>query len=375
MTAETETTTARTVADAQTAFGLGLLRAVAARRPHDDLLLSPTSAAQALGLLYPRLAGPRAAQLGAVLRLPAWSAELAAALGEHTRALAALRSEADPDGERARDVLQVSNRLWTATRYHLDPAHLTAVRTAFGAEIGALDFAQDPAGATDRVNAAVAADTRGLIRSLFDQPLGRDTVLVLTNAVHLRARWASRFTSTAPAPFSAPTGTVEVPMMSGASGTARAAAGWQSVELPYRDGTLTAVALLPPVGTDPATADEPLLAALADAPPARVDVRLPRLHVEQTHGDLLEPLAELGVPVAVPELGPDARIDQVVQKVLLDVDQDGTVAAAATGVTVVATSFRTPLPEVVFDRPFLLLLTDTATRSPLFLALVRDPSR
>ncbi|MGY1747964.1 serpin family protein [Modestobacter sp. SYSU DS0511] len=367
------TTDVPDVAAAQTSFGLDLLRTVAARRRDENVLLSPASAAQALGLLYPGLTADRAARLGALLRLPPWSPQLAAALAEHTAALDALRADRG-DAAESRDTLRVSNRLWAATGYRVDPAHVTAARSAFAAELGRLDFQADPAGATERINVAVAEDTGGLIRSLFDQPLDRDTVLALTNAVHLRARWASRFTRTAPAPFAAPSGTVEVPMMSGASGTARAVAGWQSVELPYRDGTLTAVALLPPEDTDPATLDERVLAAVAEAAPQRVDVRLPRLRIDQTH-DLLDPLVEQGLPVQVPELGADARIDRVVQKTVLDVDQDGTVAAAATGVTVVAASFRAPLPEVVLDRPFLLLLTDTATRTPLFLALVRDPSR
>ena len=209
---------------------------------------------------------------------------------------------------------------------------------------------------------------------MFDRPLPADTVLVLTNAVHLRARWAHRFTWTGPAAFTTAAGPVEVTMMAGASSRARTAAGWTSVALPYRDGTLTALAVLPPEGTDPATLDVGVLAALEEAAPRPVDVALPRLHLTQ-RTDLRDALVELGMPVQLPELGEDARVDRVVQEAVLNVDEDGTVAAAATGVGVVAVSFRMPLPVVSFDRPFLLLLTDTATRSPLFLAVVRHPSR
>ena len=360
------------IAAAQTSFGLALLRRLAAAEPHEDLLLSPTSAAQALGMLQPALTGERAAGLEHLLGLPPWSAELAAALGRHTRALDALRYDGDPAD--APDSLQTSNRLWTDLRYRLRDAHRDAVRTAFAAQLDQVDLFGDPAGATDAINAAVAEDTAGLVPALFDQPLRPETVLVLTNAVHLRARWASRFTSTAPAPFATVAGPVQVPMMSGASGTLRTAAGWQAVELPHRDGTLAAVVVLPPEGTDPLAVDEAVLGALAGAAPGRVDVRLPRLRMRR-RSDLMAPLVALGMPVELPELGPDARVDRVVQEAVLDVDQDGTVAAAATGVAVIAVSARMPRRVVTVDRPFLLLLTDSATRSPLFLAVVRDPSR
>jgi serpin B len=163
--------------------------------------------------------------------------------------------------------------------------------------------------------------------------------------------------------------------MSGASGAGRAAAGWQSGELPYRDGTLAAVAVLPPQGSDPCAVDAPTLAALAAAAPGQVDVRLPRMTLKQTH-PLLEPLAALGLPVTgdYPALGGNGQqISQVVQKTFLKVDEQGTEAAAATGVAI-AVSGRVPRRVVSFDRPFLFLLTDTQTRSPLFAAVVHDPT-
>jgi serpin B len=88
-------------------------------------------------------------------------------------------------------------------------------------------------------------------------------------------------------------------------------------------------------------------------------------------------LAAIGLPVTgdYSGLGREGLyISDVVQKAFLDVDEDGTEAAAATGVAV-AESAAPDLRRVVsFDRPFLLVLTDTQTRSPLFVAAVRDPS-
>jgi serpin B len=197
---------------------------------------------------------------------------------------------------------------------------------------------------------------------------------VLTNALHLKARWAEPFLETRDAPFAAPSGAVTVDMMSGATGTGRTAEGWVSVELPYRDGTLSAVAVLPPEGADPCAVDTTTLAAVAAAEPSTVDVSLPRIKIEQTHR-MLETLEGLGLPRdgSYPALGGDLSIYEVVQKTYLEVDEIGTEAAAATGVAVESSATIVD-GSVVFDRPFLFLLTDTATGSPLFTTVVADPS-
>lgn len=371
------TLTADDVAEAQTAFGVDLLHALCADHTGENLLLSPTSAAAALGLLYPASRGGTAEDVGAVLHLPEWSPELVAAVREHTRALDVLRYDGDLDADDAPDSLQTSNRLWTAPDLEPDAGYLDDIATAFDADVRLLDFAADPTGATDRINSTVKEDTRGIIERLFDQPLEPDTVAVLTNALHLKARWAGPFTATDRAPFAAPSGEVTVDLMSGASGELRTADGWQAVELPYRDGTLAAVAVLPPEGTDPCAVDAALLAGLRAAEPAEVGVQLPKLRIEQAH-DLLGSLDALGLPIEGDYSGlgsTELFLSRVVQKAFLAVDEDGTEAAAATGVAVGVTSVQVDAPEVVtFDRPFLFLLTDTATRSPLFVTVVADPT-
>jgi serpin B len=368
--------TAGDVAGMQTAFGVDLLRAVCERAAGENVLLSPTSAAEALSLLFPASGGQTAEAFRAVLHLPQWGPDLVAAMREHTQALDGLRYDGDLDDD-APDSLQMSNHLWTATGLEPDAQYLDDIATAFDADVRALDFAGDPGGATDRINTTVEEDTRGKIEDLFEEPLDSGTVAVLTNALHLKARWADAFTNTRSAPFAAPSGEVDVDMMSGAGGVARTVDGWQSVELPYRDGTLAAVAVLPPEGTAPCTVDAATLADLQDADSKAVGVQLPGMRIEQSH-QLLDVLAAMGLPVEgnYSALGRDGlQISQVVQKTFLEVDEDGTEAAAATGVAVgVSAGPPEPREVVTFDRPFLFLLTDTETRSPLFVTVVNDPS-
>lgn len=372
-------TTALTAADvslAQTAFGVDLMHALCQRAPEQNVLVSPTSAASALSLLYPAAGGQTAEALRNLLHLPEWSPAVVAALREHTAALDGLRFAGDLDDEDAPDSLQTSNRLWTALGVQPDPSYLNDIATALAADVRALDFANDADGATKRINTTVAEDTRGIIGELFDDPLPTSTVAVLTNAVHLKARWADAFDGTEDAPFAAPADDMTVDMMNGGSGMLRTSGGWQAVELPYRDGTLAAVAVLPPEDTNPCAVDAATLAVAQTGEGEAVGVRLPRMTITQTHS-LLPPLADLGLPPSgdYPALGGLLQISHAIQKTFLEVDEEGAEAAAATGLAVgVSAGPADPLPVVTFDRPFLFLLTDTQTRSPLFIATIHAPT-
>ena len=147
--------------------------------------------------------------------------------------------------------------------------------------------------------------------------------------------------------------------------------------LPYVGSTLSAVALLPPVGTkDCSLPSAATLESLLGPRQGDAAVRLPKLHLEQTHDSLIDTLVPLGLPAQgdFSRIYPGAYLSRVVQKVVMDVDEEGTKAAAATG-GVMATSGMLPSRTVAFDRPFLFLIRDTATGSPLFLSWVGDPTQ
>jgi serpin B len=180
---------------AQTAFGVDLMHALCERAPEQNVLVSPTSAAQALSLLYPDAGGETAEAPRNLLHLPEWSPAVVAAVHDHTAALDGPRYAGDLDDEDAPDSLQTSNRLWTAHGVEPDPQYLNDIPTALEADVRALDFAND--------RRRHQADQhhrrrgpRGIIEELFDDALPPRTVAVLTNAVHLKARWADAFDDT-----------------------------------------------------------------------------------------------------------------------------------------------------------------------------------
>jgi serpin B len=355
---------------AEDAFGLALFHRVCSPAPQANVLLSPESAAEALGMLYAGANGPTAAAVGRLLHLPAWRPGLVAALDRHTAMLAGLRQ------------LTVTNHLFEQSGIRPTQRVLDDLRTAYRAGLWTVDFGAEPA-TTNQINAVVGQETHGLVPALFPAPLPTSTRTVLANTVYLKARWQQPFPAANPAPFHTAGGrVVQVPMMSSADPVAsyRQAAGWQSATLPYAGHGLAAVALLPPAhaaGCAVPTAAQ-WTALTTGTSSHATGVRLPRLQLRQTWDSLQTTLAAMGLPLTgdYSGLGPaDSQISEIVQQDTMDVTPAGTTAAAATGVAVGTAERIGPAATLTFSRPFLLLLEDTATHTPLFLARITDPSQ
>lgn len=346
------------------AFGLRLLHDVCSTDPGHNTVLSPASAAQALGMLQTGAVGPTQTALSTLLHQPAYGPEVIAA--EHART-AQLQKVAG---------LATSNRVFTQAGITPQQATLNDLRTAYGAQLRTLDFAGQPTQSTDTINHLVSGDTRGLIPTLFGQSLDRSTVTVLTNAIHLKAQWQIPFQAPLPGPFTTADGKhVTVPTLRSAEADSSASAGgWQSVQLPYAHGQLTAYALLPPAGAQTcAVPDTTTFSALLDTSQGAAMVTMPQFHLTQSN-QLLNVLTGEGLQPDGNYAGfsPGAQVTNVVQKVDISVDKNGTTAAAATGVVGALSAAISPR-HIAFDRPFLFLVADTATHTPLFLTRVADP--
>ena len=361
---------ARQVAAAEDAFGLALFGKVCPAMPTSNLLLSPDSAAEALGMLYAGAEGPTATAMGHLLRLPAWSPALVTALHEHAAALARVRQ------------LKVSNNLFEQTGSRPARRVLDDLRTAYDSGLRLVNFGDEPA-TTTAINAVVSGETDGLIPALFGQSLAPSTRLVLTNALYLKARWQQPFPAASPARFRTAAGTVVTASLMRSiprAASYHSAGGWQSATLSYTGGDLAAVAILPPAGMTgcavPTTAQWAKLTT-TDAT-AAAGVNLPKLRLSQTWDQLQATLAAMGLPLSGNYAGLGAggsQISQIVQKATMDVSETGTTAAAATGIAVGTAEPAGPQVTLTFNRPFLLVLEDTATRTPLFLARIANPTQ
>jgi serpin B len=373
-------------AEAINAFGLELLRA---GFPVDEnTVLSPTSIVLALAMARAGARGETAAEMDNVLRDVATD-EHATWLNALDAALANRSGTFKNRFNKNVDVLlRIANQAYAQGGFPLEETYLDALAARFGSGIRLVDFVRDAEAARLDINAWVADTTEDRIPELLEAGTVDDmTRLVLVNAVYMKAAWFSQFdaAATAPAPFHRLDGSsVDVPTMHDTFGLRFAEGnGWQAVELPYVGGQLGMLVILPDeLPAFVAALNGARLAEIAGALEVeRVALSLPRFGIESKL-DLNAVLQTMGMPLAFDPHGADFSgitpvddlyISGVIHQANIDVDEEGTEAAAATGVVMGIVSMPPKPIPVNVDRPFLFALRDLETGAILFLGRVLEP--
>jgi serine protease inhibitor len=372
---------ARPYAAADLAFGLDVLGASCRPDPLANIVLSPSSLASGLGMAYLGARGSTATAMAGVLHLPASSVE--AGLHARSRGLAAL-------GGRGVTVDE-ADRVWADPSLQPLRSYLNAVATGYGAGIGLVPLQTDPGQAAAEINASIAEGTGGHITGLLSAQALQQSAFVLTDALYLKAKWAQPFSaaSVQSGPFTTAAGNrVSVRYLQGGHFGTATRDGWTAVSLPYAGGKLAMTALLPPPTDSPASCPQltaAQLAALSRAaaastgPAQSAGISLPEVSLRD-QSNLNGLLTGLGMGTA---FGPEAdftgmtrqmvSIGEVEHAATLRVDGQGTVASAATAVTMTPTAIEAPTRMVTFSRPFVVLISAAASGEPLFLARVANP--
>jgi serpin B len=340
-----------------------------------NLLVSGTSVRQALDIVALGAApsSDTEREMTTALALPTDRAQRAAAATSETAAWQAARGTAE---------LAIANRIWTDQSFATKPDFTAAANAAFGAGVASVDFLHAPDAARLRINAWAADATSHKIENLLAPgSVLPSTRLVVTNAVYFKARWSSTFPpgATKNEPFTAAAAKTNVPMMHETSIHRFAQVGTSRVlEMRYSGSELAMVVVLP---DDPSPA---ALAKLEDSVssdtfdswttalrPHRVTVSLPRFKFE-SGGSLDAALQDLGMHaaftpkadfsgIADPVGGQRLQITHVVQRTYVSVDENGTEAAAATGVVMTALSaVQAPNADFKADHPFLFFVYDSS---------------
>jgi serpin B len=352
-----------------------------------NFIFSQTSISLALAMLYGGAAGDTAAQMATALHFTLPADRLHPAFDALDLALARAPSSTSADAFQ----LQLANSLWVQTGFHYLPAYLDLLATNYGAGLFAEDFATAPEKARLDINQWVSDETNKMIPQLFDSgTIGQDVRLVLVNAVYFHGAWSVPFSSpTAPGIFHAPAGDVSVPMMSNSKTNAAlwSGAGYQAASLEYVGGTTSMILVMPDAGTfdgfEQGLSASGLGAILASASRSSGIVTMPSFRFE-TASPLNDILKALGMTAAFGSSADlsgidgqrDLHVGVVIQKAVISVDEHGTKAAAATGVTSVMVSLDVPAPALlVVDRPFLFFIRHNPTGAILFQGRVVDPSR
>lgn len=361
-------------------FGLELFREVHAREDASlNVFVSPLSAHMALGMT---LNGATADTWDAMRSTLGFGGMQEAEINASFRELTALLLGLDPRVE-----IAIANSFWYRDTFAVLQSFRDVLRKDFDAVAAALDFDDPQAPAT--INRWVRENTGNRIDEIIDE-IGSDVVAYLINAVYFKAKWTERFEKddTRAGTFRRADGsTVQVPFMN-RTGRMDVLNNelFSAVDLGYGGGAWRMTVLVPreDVGIqgvlDRLTAERWDEWTAAFQPVTGYGLSLPRFTLEY-ETILNEPLTAMGMGIAFSErlasferiapAPPDLYLSEVKQKTFVQVDEEGTEAAAVTSVEVSVTSAG---PQLVVDRPFIVAIRERLSGTLLFIGAIGDPS-
>jgi serpin B len=363
-------------------FGLKLFREVNTQDTTDgNLFISPLSVAMALGMTYNGADGETREAMARTLELEDMTIQ---AVNEAYRDLIALLLDLDPRVE-----FGLANSIWYRNTMSFEQAFLDVNREYFDAEIAGLDFSDPSAAAT--INAWVNDATRGKIEEIVEDPIGAGLVMFLINAIYFKGDWAHQFDKdlTRDDDFTLLDGTVkQVETMRHRDPAAVRVSSDDLVyviDLPYGGDAFSMTILLPRPGVavDDVIGEldgfrwQAVVAGLEED--GRI-VALPKFtfEYELLMNDVLE---ALGMGVAFGRGGPanfskmraqnDLVISEVKHKTFVDVNEEGTEAAAVTSVSMGVTGGGPS--EFHVDRPFVFAIRERFSGTIIFIGKIQDP--
>jgi len=350
-----------------------------------NLFASPYSISLAFAMTYAGAGGDTAAEMAGALGFDLPPERVHEAFNGLAKELAGRGAGiADPAD---RFQLNIVNETWGQTGYTFLGAYLDTLARHYGAAMNLLDFRADAAAARIVINDWVEKQTNDRIQDLMpDGSVTADTRLVLTNAIYFKAKWQDPFGKdrTATRPFTLASG-AEAPvdtMTNRWNYPVAKGSGYTAVELPYKGEELSMIVIAPDAGQFDAF-ERNLTAAQVSAVAGKlratdVELSLPKFQFATTV-PLKAVMTELGMRKAFSageadfsgiSAQDDLYIQSAIHKAFVAVDEEGTEAAAATGISVGVTS----LPEPIrIDRPFVFLIRDRQTGTILFLGRVMNP--
>ncbi len=337
----------------------------------ENLVFSPASIGHALLIAEAAGDDETRAAIGSAFGLPRGAHE---AWNSIDAAIAASRSE--------QVTVTVADRIWPRVGLVPDQQWVDLIASRHGVDVVPLDYG-DAEQSLQAINDWVSERTEGLIPELLSPPLSPDTVLVLTDALYFKAAWATPFGKYGPVPGSFTTydgDEVDVSFMQELELQDRRGVGdgFVGAEIPYAGDDYSMLVLVPDAGRYDEfldRLDQDLLDEIDETfTTGPYELLLPKWDDEHRI-ELLDRLAELGVaPGAFPAIAPDAFLTEAVHAADITVDENGTVAAAATALEFLESGPPEPELTVAADRPFVYLIRHRPSGLVLFTGHVTDPT-
>ncbi|MEN6357826.1 MAG: serpin family protein [Armatimonadota bacterium] len=364
---------------ANTDFSIRLFKDIASRRSGRNTLISPSSVSMSLAMAYNGSKGDTRKLMGAVLGLDKMS------LHEINNSNANLLVNLNNPGRGVN--ISAANGMWTGKVFPIVPSFIDISRKYYDAEVASLDFTHRSA--KSAIDGWVRKKTHGRIDNIAED-LGGLTVLCLANAIYFKGTWTFRFdkNETQAEPFMLEDGKIKsVPMMS-QEGRFRYCMGqnFEAAALPYGSKRMSMYIFVPCEGCSLSEFLKTLNAKnwnkwLPSFQEQKVRVTLPRWKLE-CETNLIPPCTDLGMG-NIFDSGKcdfsgicksdrnDVYISSLKQKAFIEVNEEGTEAAAATFMVLKA---RCATPEVRANRPFFYAIRDDMTGTILFMGTVVDPA-
>lgn len=353
-----------------------------------NIFFSPYSIRTALAMTYAGARGNTAAQMKTALSLTLEDNALNKAFADSINAL--------NTGSGCSYEMNIANSLWVEKTHTFLQSFIDMNRETYDAGLEQVDFIHASESARIKINTWVEEQTRQKIRNLIPpNGVNAGTRLALVNAVYFKGRWNEEFDKklTRTEPFYCNGGRiVEAPLMTFSDAESLpffAGDGMKIIELDYFGGGVSMIILLPDTADGLSAIenrlDEGLLATwLGSMQKRRVSVHLPRFSMSWGAENISPHLQALGMQDAFIKGAADFSgidgtrdmlISSVFHKAFVDVNEEGTEAAAATGVMVGVTSMPPP-PEIFrADHPFIFLIREKPTGVILFMGRLTEPEK
>jgi serine protease inhibitor len=363
-------------------FGLKLFKEIVNEEQDENIFISPLSVSMALGMTYNGAAGTTREAMQKTLELSGLSIE---EVNKSYKSLLELLSRLDPKVR-----FQIANSIWYRKGMSFEKDFIELNKTYFDALVSELDFA-DPK-AAETINGWVDENTNGKITQIVDPPIDPLMVMFLINAIYFKGAWTHEFDKelTRDADFFLPDESRKPCKLMTREGEFRyfENSDFQAVDLPYGDGDFSMIVFLPRRSTDIDSliaefSQENWNGWISSFSERKGILALPRFTLKYEL-KLNHVLNTLGMGIAfrpfeadfgnMCKTRKDLYISEVKHKTFVEVNEEGTEAAAVTSVGVAVTSVDPTLFWMRVDRPFIFAIRENKSQTLLFMGKIVEPT-
>lgn len=343
----------------------------------DNAFISPLSVSMALGMLLNGAEGDVRQSILNTIDFKDYTAE---EVNEGFRDLTKLLLSMD-----RKIIFGLANSVWYRKDFTVKAQFSSVIENYYTGKVSGLDFA-NPA-SKDIINSWVESKTNNRIKDLIRQ-INPDEVMFLVNAIYFKGDWTHQFdkSKTKKAPFTTLSGaTTQVDMMfsKGVSMKYKSTPDFQLLDIPYGNGQFRFTIMMPNDYSGISTMTETITAEnfndlISEADSISIELELPKFKMNWKN-DLKPSLGQMGMlmvgfPLLFEGPTPTIQVGRVIHQSFLEVNEEGSEAAAATAIGMELTSVGPSKPlKITIDKPFLFMIREKHSGVILFMGQLTDP--